>query len=149
MKVSIFTFPFEPGSGGFDTYPLEQFCLDKHVLEIVPYFFQQENQAYWTVLVRYRLPTPPAAASSKERVLLSEKDQLLAKRLKEWRSLKAKELGWPPYLIFTQHQLMEFVRMKMTTKEGFGPVKGFGTKKIKRFGEDILTIIQAFTAEES
>lgn len=147
MKVRIFTIPFLPGSGGFDTHPLEVFCLDKEVLELIPQFFQQENQAFWTVCIRYRLPDSKKAVR-KEEHLLSEKDQLLMQRLKEWRSQKSKELGWAPYTICTQQNMLDFVRYRITTKEGFGSVKGFGAKRIKKYGDDILLIMRAFENEE-
>ena len=70
------------------------------------------------------------------------------RRLKEWRSEKAKELGWPPYMVFTDKHLMTFISHKINRKEDFGPIKGFGPKKIQRFGEGILGIIQAFLTEE-
>ena len=151
MKVRIFSFPFLPDQGGFDTDALDQFCLDKEILELSAHFFQQERQAYWTLYVRYRLPDSGNRASTskfKDRHL-NEKDRLLVRRLKEYRSEKAKELGWPPYLIFTQKQLMDFATQKMTTLEGFGPVKGFGGKRVQRFGKDILEIIKAFKAERT
>ncbi|MEM9723094.1 MAG: HRDC domain-containing protein [Bacteroidota bacterium] len=149
MKVRIFSFPFQPSLGGFDTYSLEKFCLDKEVLELNAHFFQQENQAYWTVYVRYRLPLKEKVGTTHAEQLLSEKDQLLLRRLKEYRGEKAKELGWPPFLVFTKDQMMAFVNQKVSTLEGFGPIKGFGAKKTQRFGKDILEIIRAFQTEKS
>lgn len=147
MNIKIFSFPFNPSYGGFDTTSLEKFCLDKEVMEFVPQFFVRERQAYWTVWIRYREPDSKPASPSN--VLLSERDQLLRERLRSWRSAKAKEIGQPPFVIFNDKQMYELISHKVITKEGFGPIVGFGQKRISKYGKDIINIIKAFVDGET
>lgn len=143
MQLKIFTFSFQPALGGFDTTILERFCLDKEVFELTAQFFLREGQPYWTVSVRYRVLTS-AQDGRRPSPQWNERDQQLLQQLKSWRSQKAKDLGKPPYLIFTNKQMEDMVHLKVVSKAGFGPIKGFGAKKIDQFGEEILDIIRVF-----
>lgn len=144
MQLKIFTLPFISALGGFDTTVLERFCLDKEVFELTPEFFLREGQPYWTVCVRYRVLTSARDEKQPAAPQWNEHEQQLVQQLKAWRSQKAKDLGRPPYMIFTDRQMADMVRLKVTSKADFGPIKGFGAKKIDAFGEEILAIIRVF-----
>jgi len=67
--------------------------------------------------------------------------------LRQWRNEKAKELNQPVYLVLPQKTIAELcVRMPQTPAE-LKTVKGFGDKKVQKYGGELLEIISDFCAE--
>ena len=147
MLHKIFTFPYQPALAGFDSNPLERFLLDKEVFELQAHFFLREGQPYWTVWVRYRITGSQPVSVKADQAPRNERDQLLYDRLRNWRREQAEAQGVPPYIILTNKQLATLVQEKIDTKASLGAVKGIGPKKVARYGEAIIGIIEAFTAQ--
>jgi ribonuclease D len=64
------------------------------------------------------------------------------KSLKTWRKQKAFEEGIPPYLIATNSQFIHAISENCSSKEQLKLLKGFGQKRIQKYGADILKIIK-------
>jgi len=73
----------------------------------------------------------------------------LLSRLKAWRNLKAKELGLPHYMILHQKTLVNLAGFMPQSLRALKQVKGMGTKKSERFGEELLEIINSYCGEEN
>lgn len=71
----------------------------------------------------------------------------LIKELKSFRMNKARELDYKPYFIFTDKQMNDLVLKKVTTKEEFISIPGFGEKKYELYGNEILDIIKKYLCE--
>lgn len=61
--------------------------------------------------------------------------------LKRYRLNTSKEEGIKPYFIFNNEELDFLIQRKPKTKDELQLVKGFGPKKLEKYGEDILGII--------
>ena len=61
--------------------------------------------------------------------------------LREWRTRIADDLGVPPYMIFTDKTLIELATYKPSCVEDLDNIYGLGPTKIRKFGEDILRVI--------
>ncbi len=61
--------------------------------------------------------------------------------LREWRSETASELGVPPYMIFNDKTLIELATFKPSCIEDLENIYGLGPTKIRRYGEEILRVI--------
>ena len=68
----------------------------------------------------------------------------LYKLLKTWRNLKAKELDIPHYMILPQKTMVAVTNILPDTESALKTIKGFGSKKIKKFGAEILEIVNNF-----
>jgi superfamily I DNA/RNA helicase len=65
----------------------------------------------------------------------------LERRLKDWRLMKAKELGVPAYTIMHDKTIID-IRMKLPQSlRELEEVYGFGPTKIMRYGEEVLGLI--------
>lgn len=73
---------------------------------------------------------------------LSDMDNLLYKRLKVWRSRKAKEKNYPAYVILHDKSLKHIATSKPTNKKELLRVEGIGKQKIEDYGDEIISIIQ-------
>lgn len=78
-------------------------------------------------------------------VISSEKifdlNEIIKNKLKNYRNYKSKELNYKPYFIFNDKILNEIVRIKPYNEKELKKIKGFSEIKYKKYGKDILKII--------
>ncbi|ORT61257.1 ATP-dependent DNA helicase UvrD2 [Streptomyces sp. CB03238] len=70
----------------------------------------------------------------------SDMDEALYERLREWRSEQARQLGQPPYCVFTDKTLMAIAEAVPSTDGELARIAGVGARKLDRFGADVLAI---------
>ncbi|WFN89893.1 ATP-dependent DNA helicase UvrD2 [Arcanobacterium wilhelmae] len=71
-------------------------------------------------------------------------DRALFEELREWRATAATEAQRPPYVIFHDTTLRDIAIIKPRTLTELGAVKGIGSTKLMRYGEEVLAVIAAF-----
>jgi len=69
--------------------------------------------------------------------------------LKQWRNEKAKELNQPVYLVLPQKAIAELSTICPQTPSQLKLVKGFGDKKVQKFGAELLEIISDYCEENN
>jgi Sec-independent protein translocase protein TatA len=67
--------------------------------------------------------------------------------LKSWRQARAGEENVSAHAILPQKAMMDLVSLLPANAKELGNIKGFGRKKLKQFGGDILRIIREFKKE--
>ncbi|MFF6775922.1 ATP-dependent DNA helicase UvrD2 [Streptomyces sp. NPDC012637] len=70
----------------------------------------------------------------------SDMDEGLYERLREWRMEQARELGQPPYCVFTDKTLMAIAERVPASDGELVTISGVGARKLDRFGADVLAI---------
>ncbi|MFJ7070073.1 ATP-dependent DNA helicase UvrD2 [Streptomyces sp. NPDC101115] len=70
----------------------------------------------------------------------SDMDEGLYERLREWRMEQARELGQPPYCVFTDKTLMAIAERVPASDGELVTISGVGVRKLDRFGADVLAI---------
>jgi ATP-dependent DNA helicase RecQ len=75
----------------------------------------------------------------KERV--SSKGKELFEKLRMLRSVFAKDMGVPAYVIFSDASLQDMEEKKPTTMEGFSKISGVGKTKLEKYAEAFIKII--------
>lgn len=73
----------------------------------------------------------------------------LFRQLKKWRNTKAGELHLPHYMIVPQKTMVTLANFMPQTMHSLKLVKGMGTKKSEKFGEEILEIIVTYCIDEN
>ena len=146
--IKIFTLPFSKNEETFFEDDLNQFLLNKKINAIKPEFFKCRENFYWTIFIDCDPVIDEKTGKSKEQIKLDEKDELLLKRMKEWRKQRAEKEGIPVYIIATNAQLLAMIQAKPKTKEALKQIKGCGKKKIEKYGDDILKIMYGFLNEK-
>ena len=95
----------------------------------------------WSVLVMYEgeapLDTEPVAPPEEP----LEEDPLF-QALRQWRSEKARQEGVKPYLVAHNSELIEIARLRPLTAEALEAIKGFGPRKVERYGREVLEVIR-------
>lgn len=59
-------------------------------------------------------------------------------RLREWRKGMAEQEGVPVYVVFTNEQLAEMVKKRVSTKAGLKEIEGVGDARVEKYGAAVL-----------
>ena len=73
----------------------------------------------------------------------------LLSRLKEWRNIKAKKMAIPHYMILPQRTMVTLANFAPQSPRALKLVKGMGTKKSEKYGEELLDIIISYCTKEN
>ena len=141
VPFKIITIPFEGENEVFSEETLNQFCLNKKIQSWQAKFFTVEDRAYWTVFIEYEPVLEPDKAKEP---IFSEAEQLLYQRLREWRKGEAEQQGVPVYIVANNKELADLVRKAPTSLEALKSIRGFGQKKVERYGKHIIELIKGF-----
>lgn len=76
----------------------------------------------------------------------SDADEALFQRLRALRLDIAREIGKPPYIVFSDKTLRDMARLKPTTESRFMEVNGVGQNKLALYGERFMNLIRSFNA---
>ena len=68
----------------------------------------------------------------------------LYKILREWRDNTAEDLDQPVYMVLPQKTLYEVVDKMPVSEAALLKIKGFGARKVKTFGKEIIEIIRQY-----
>ena len=68
-------------------------------------------------------------------------DEVIINKIKEWRWKKANEKNIPAYCIIQDKTIKEIVEKTPTTLSELEKIYGIGNRKIKQFGEELISII--------
>lgn len=74
---------------------------------------------------------------------LGRHDQVLWEALKKLRMDLATDQGVPPYVIFSDHSLLEMVRKRPVEGEKFMYISGVGEYKLAKYGDVFIEVIKA------
>ncbi len=140
MPFEIITIPFNTEGKIFNVDVLNNFCLNKKIITKKVEFFSNNGKFFWTVFLEYELYIKP---SGKEAEGLSEAKRICYEKLREWRKERAEKDGIPPYVIARNSDLIDIVSKEEKTIEALKMIRGFGKKKIEKYGKDIVYILDA------
>lgn len=71
----------------------------------------------------------------------------LFRKLQKYRAEKAKSIQIPPYMVLSTKALIEICNTLPQNDKDLLRIKGLGKVKIRKFGKEIISIIDEFTAE--
>ena len=141
MPVKIITIHYDPARGMFDDEIISKFIINKKVIRMTPHFFIMNERPHWSVFIEYEVDI---VEKVKESERLDQPQRLLLQKLHEWRKEKSDQSNVPPFIISTNQELLEIVKQKPSTLESLKMIRGFGNKKVSKYGSEIIGIIKAF-----
>jgi len=95
------------------------------------------------------LPVKHRSSGSVEDTSGIVSNPVLLRRLREWRNRKADESGLPHYMILPQKTMVTLVNFLPQSLRALKQVKGMGTKKTEKNGEELLDLITSYCSEEN
>jgi superfamily II DNA helicase RecQ len=147
MRITTFKIRLNDDFQAQDKLQLNEFLQNNHILQTTSQFVY-DKEHYWSILLKYSEknmlvsePNSKKYESPKDEILNADEAKIL-ESLKFWRSERAKEDNLPVYMIATNSELFSIAKFKPAKKEELIELKGFGEKKIAKYGDDILEILE-------
>lgn len=147
MQVKLFT--ISVGDDGKQQAELNAFLRGHKVLDVAQHIVQNERGGYWCFCVRY-IENSEGAANPRNlqykekvdyRMVLDEATFKVFSRLREARKQIATDDAIPAFAVFTDEELSELAKLPELTAKTMLTVKGVGEKKIERYSERFLHLI--------
>lgn len=142
MRCKVFSIRLEGGCVRSDEAVLNNFLGAVKVRQVRTSVINGDT-ALWSVLVFYENKSDESKnLSQREEVVLTPPEKSLYENLRRWRNEQATKEGLPPYIIAHNLWLKKMVKMRARTKENLLQIKGFGEKRIKKYGDELLKVLQ-------
>ena len=93
--------------------------------------------------------TPDVSTPAVGSYVPDDGDEALFQKLRALRLDIARELGKPPYIVFSDKTLRDMVRVKPVTDDQFLAVNGVGESKLKQYGERFMAAIREDSGDEA
>ena len=93
--------------------------------------------------------TPDVSTPAVGSYVPDDGDEALFQKLRALRLDIARELGKPPYIVFSDKTLRDMVRVKPITDDQFLAVNGVGESKLKQYGERFMAAIREDDGDEA
>ena len=93
--------------------------------------------------------TPDVSTPAVGSYVPDDGDEALFQKLRALRLDIARELGKPPYIVFSDKTLRDMVRGKPITDDQFLAVNGVGESKLKQYGERFMAAIREDSGDEA
>ncbi len=104
---------------------------------MVEHFFSYGGLPHLLLVVELRRRGAPAQQAALEPAQVE-----VLRRLQAWRRKEAQGAGVPAYTLFTDAQAHALARHAPASLAALRRVKGFGDKRIARWGEAILAVLR-------
>ncbi len=144
MQLQLFTIPADPVCKEMQTF--KDFLKTVNVVQLVPAFVQAEKP-YWSFAVAFepRVETQAGSFDSvvkqNEKTSLTAEEKIIFEALRAWRSETAKAELLPYYMICSNRELAALAVFKPISVEELRQVRGFGDRRIARYGEQIIEVL--------
>lgn len=100
---------------------------------------------FWSAVVFYELKKSDSKPSKATEVIeLNELENEIFTALKQWRNDLAQKLGWSAFRICHNSHLISIAKSKPQNLDELKTVKGFGESRTLNYGDDILSVLNAF-----
>lgn len=176
MRVKLFTLRYSESLGGFDERPLDEFARDKELLAFREHFFAVNEVPHLVCIVTWQACAIPTSKAERSTVCASEEDRtapvrgdvvqkrarkadplealdepqrVLFQTLRVWRAQKARVEGVPPYVVFTNRELVAIIQRLPDSSNALGNLPGIGKGKVGRYGDELLSLLPNAKPTES
>ena len=138
MKYKFFHIP----AGDFHSAEAElnTFCSQHRIVSVEKQFVANGDNSCWSLClewVDHEGPLPKASIPRSKvdyKEVLNKEDFTLFAELRQLRKEVAEREGVPPYVVFTNEQLADIVRLRVSTKAALLKLKGVGKGRVDKYG---------------
>lgn len=134
MKIKLITIPILEVESGNEQ--VNNFTASKKIIKIDRTLIQDDGRAYWCFCIEY-LDSQKKLVNSKTKPNYKEElTPTVYKKFEQFRKIRtqlAKDTGNPPYLFFTDAELIQMAKLEHLTVEEMLKIKGIGRKKVEKY----------------
>lgn len=152
MKIKTFRIRTDDAHLSRDEKSINQFMEAVTVKKSATQFVN-DKENYWSVLVYYEDGLPKdhdsimGAKSDKlsypADTVLNNEESIVFNTLKDWRNDLATKTRMPGYIICHNSELVTIAKIKPKSLEELGKIKGFSSRKILKYGDDVLALLNS------
>jgi ATP-dependent DNA helicase RecQ len=95
------------------------------------------------ITFRKEIKTTGVPSITRKTTLIDSEDEVLWLALKACRTRLAQAQGVPPYIIFSDATLKEFIDHRPQTKQQLLGLKGVGESKLEKYGAEFLEVLRS------
>lgn len=125
---------------------LNSFCSSNRIANVEKRFVEEGANSYWAFCVTYLDGHQVNIKGNKNKIdyreVLNEVDFSIFVKLRELRKELAEKKGIPPYALFTNEQLAEMIRLKVSSSSAMEKIMGIGKSRIEKYGEPFLVLLR-------
>lgn len=150
MKIKTFHIRLSKEHIVADEEKLNEFLKDKEVINTYAELVKTEKVNFWSILVAYsetgnmkRANEKPEKLSYPADTQLTDEELNIYNALKQWRTDKAKTENISSFVIAYDTELITIAKVGIENIEDFNNIKGFGEKKIAKYGEEIIALLNS------
>ncbi len=151
MQIKLFAIPVN--DTGIFTEEMNRFLRANKILEVENHLISNDNGAVWCFCVKYiegAWSNKPADRSRTDyKNELDEETFEVFSRLRAARKKLAAEDAVPAYAICTDQELAEMAKLKELTVNNLTKVKGFGEKKLEKYGHRLMQLLHELKDHEA
>lgn len=134
-----------------DEEALNSFMQSVRVINTTSHLISSEKGNYWSILVFYRADQPSERyhENYSEKKPTFDPDSLNAdekkryEALRTWRAGAADSQNIAPFIVAHNSQLGSIAKLNPSSTKELSLVKGFNEKKIGKYGEEIIAVINS------
>lgn len=147
MQIKLFTVPITDSGSSIEE--VNRFLRANKILEVEHQLVSNERGASWCFCVKY-LPIASTYHKGEKikidyKTILSEEKFKVFSELRELRKQIAYKDAVPAYAVCTDQELAEIVQLPVINQATLKTVKGFGDKKLEKYG---LAFIEWFQSRK-
>jgi len=145
MKIKTFHIRLSKEHIISDENRINEFLTNKQVLNTFANLVNVDKLNFWSVVVTYeeQPETKKEKLSYSSETELTEREQGIYDNLKRWRVDKATVENVPTYVVAHDKELITIAKENIEKLDDFKNIKGFGKKKIDKYGDDIIALLNS------
>ena len=143
MQLKLFILPIKNLAA--PEAEMNAFLRSHRVLAVKKEFVGDGENSFWTFCVEYLESAPAGIAAPGSKLpkvdykeVLKPEDFEVFSRLRDWRKGVAEKEGVPVYVVFTNEQLAEMVKKKVSSKAALKEIEGVGEARVEKYGAAVL-----------
>ncbi len=142
MNIKVFNIRLDKENCQQDQSRMNSFLDSVEVKLTSTNFVTTGTIDFWSAVVFYELKKSDSKPT--EVIELNEQENEIFTALKQWRNDLAQKLGWSAFRICHNSHLISIVKSKPQNLDELKTVKGFGESRTLNYGDDILSVLNAF-----
>ncbi|WP_298308797.1 HRDC domain-containing protein [Flavobacterium sp.] len=142
MNIKVFNIRLDKENCQNDQSRMNAFLDSVEVKLTSTNFVTTGTTDFWSAVVFYELKKSDSKPT--EVIELNEQENEIFTALKQWRNDLAQKLGWSSFRICHNSHLISIVKSKPQNLDELKTVKGFGESRTLNYGDDILSVLNAF-----
>ncbi len=145
MKIKTFHIRLSKEHIISDENRINEFLTDIQVINTFASLVNANKLNFWSIVITYsELPEmKKEKLSYSSETELTEREQEIYDNLKKWRVDKAAVENVPTYVVAHDKELITIAKQNIDKLDDFKNIKGFGKKKIDKYGDDIIALINS------